>query len=99
MGVPRRRVDNLCPIFRWLPRIIVFIGFLAGVVTLIVAIIEAIFFSEAGTAPAWPCFLGVIVEFGYFGLVAYIVSEVLLFFGCSPMSYQDIARLIPRRND
>lgn len=90
---------DVCTVLRWLPRIIATIGLIAGVITLIVAIIQAIFFSEAGTVPSWPCFLGAVIEFAYYGFLAFVVWEVLFFFGCNPVAFQDIAEMIPQQDD
>lgn len=90
-------VENVCPCLRWLPRIIAALGIIFGLIVLVVAIIEAIVTSEVGTFPAWPCFLGAAIEFAYYGFLAFIVWEILFFFGCDPFDFSDLTRLIPRR--
>jgi hypothetical protein len=90
-------VDNVCPCLRWLPRIIAALGVIFGLIALAVAIVEAIVTSEAGTFPAWPCFLGAVIEFAYFEFLALVTWEILFFFGCDPFNFRDLTRLIPRR--
>lgn len=82
---------NVCPFARWLPRIISTIGFIFAGLVLIVAIIELIVLlvasSEVGGAGAiasLPCFMGAVIEFAYFSLLAFIIWEILLIVGCQP---------------
>jgi hypothetical protein len=38
-----------------------------------------------------------VIEFACYGFLAFVVWEVLLFFRCTPLSYQDIVAQTPQQ--
>ncbi len=71
-------------------------GLVFGAIVLVWAILEAFVFSEAGTVPSWPCFLGAVIEFAYFEFLAW---EVLFFVGCNPVNFSDITNLSRQQDE
>ena len=80
---------DACPCARWLPRLITFIGMMAGILALVIGIVGAIVSVLFGEVTL-PCFIGVIVssaaEFAYYFFLVWVTWELLLVVDCEPLA-------------
>lgn len=85
-------LPNMCEWARWLPRIISAIGIIFGFIVLAVALVIS-FLVAAGVITgvlSWPCYIGAVIEFAYYGIFAFVIWEILLVLGCTPLPLLEV---------